>query len=212
MIQHFAKPLGLALAATLSLSACASTGSFSSDFDAQQDFSAYKTFSWAGSNPMTVYGAAPIPAGADTVISQAIQSELEAKGFTYVKDESAADFAIGFTLGTRVEQDVTTTQIPKIYYSNRGNWRWGRPYYPARGIGYSAVGGREVTEVSTYTEGTLAIDIYDTSRKAPVYHGAGKKTLHQSSIRGTSTRPNPLEAQQKIREAVAKILEDFPPS
>lgn len=203
------KRLALAIAASLSLAACSTTGSFTSDYDEQQDFSAYKTFSWAGDNPMTVYGAAPIPPGADTVISQAIRSELEAKGFTFVKDEAKADVAIAYTVGSRVEQDVTTTQVPTYYYSNRGAWRWGRPYYPVGSVG--VVGGREITEISTYTEGTLAIDIFDVSRKAPVYHGAGKKTLSQSSRRGTSARSNPLEMQREIKEAVTKILEDFPP-
>jgi len=200
----------LGIAASLALAACSTTGSFTSDYDDQQDFSTYKTFTWAGANPMTVYGGATIPPGADAVISDAIRSELEAKGFTYVADEAKADMAIGFTVGTRIEQDVNTTRVPNYYYTTtRGGWRWGRRYYPVNTVAVS--GSRELTEVSTYTEGTLAIDIFDVSRKAPVFHGAGKKTLSQSSWRGTSARPNPLELQQEVRDAITKILEDFPP-
>ncbi|MEO0700253.1 MAG: DUF4136 domain-containing protein, partial [Pseudomonadota bacterium] len=91
------------------------------------------------------------------------------------------------------------------------NWRWGRAYYPAYPRATTGVvGGREVTEVSTYTQGTLAIDIFDVERKAPVYHGAGEKTLSKNSRRGGGV-VNPLEMQETIEDAVTKILEDFPP-
>ena len=203
--------LALALFASLALAACSTTGSVTSDFDDQQDFSGYKTFAWTDGKPMKVFGDARIPPGADTIITQAIRRELEAKGYTFVRSEAEADFAVGFTIGSRTQKDVTTTQVPTVYYTNARNWRWGRPYYPAYGLGTTGVvGGREVTEVSTYTQGTLAIDIFDVERKAPVYHGAGKKTLSQNS-RGGGSPVNPIEVQETVEQAVSRILKDFPP-
>jgi len=61
--------------------------------------------------------------------------------------------------------------------------------------------------VTTYPEGTLAIDIFDVARKSPVWHGAGDKTLSKSDLKGKSALSDP----EKIREGVTKILEDFPP-
>ena len=201
----------LALGAALSLGACSTTASYTTDFDEQQDFSGYKTFAWADGKPMKVFGDARIPPGADTVITQEVLQELESKGYTFVKNEAKADFAVAFTVGSRTETDIIKTQVPTVYYSNTRNWRWGRPYYPAYPMGTTGVvGGREVTEVSTYTQGTLAIDIFDVERKAPVYHGAAEKTLSQNSRRGSGV-VNPIEMQETIDEAVTKILEDFPP-
>ncbi|MDJ0979764.1 MAG: DUF4136 domain-containing protein [Erythrobacter sp.] len=197
------KPIVLALVASLALAACASTASFSSDFDAEQDFSAYKTFSWAGDSPMTVFGEALIPPTAEPKIARAIQGELEAKGYRYVADRAEADFAVSFTVGTRSEERVT--QVPTRFYGNAANWRWGRPYYPGL---YPALYPQPATvsEVRVYNKGTLAIDIFDVERRSPVWHGAGVKTLSGSQL-DRVTLPEP----EVLRAGVASILEDFPP-
>jgi len=186
------------------LGACSTTGSFTSDFDEEQDFSGYKTFAWAGESPMTTFGNAPIPPTAEPKISRQIKAELESKGYTYVADKEEADFAVSFSIGTRTGQEVT--QTPTYFYGNRTNWRWGRPYYP---VYYPRAYPQSVTvsEISTYTKGTLSIDIFDVERKSPVWHGAGVKTLSRSEARGENVLSDP----QKIREGVANILEDFPP-
>jgi len=88
--------LVLALAAGLSLAAC-STTSVRSDYDDLQDFSTYKTFSWADESPMTVFGDRRIPPTAEPKISRAIKAELESKGYTYVRNRQAADFAVSFS-------------------------------------------------------------------------------------------------------------------
>ena len=204
MIRKFAT----ALVAALSLGACSTTGSFSSDYDDQQDFSVYKTFAWADASPMSVYGETRIPPTAEPKISRAVKAELESKGYTYIANKEKADFAVSFSVGTRREQEVT--QTPTYFYSNSVNWRWGRGYYPAAPRAYPARVTAYPTTVSTletYTEGTLAIDVFDVERKSPVWHGAGVKTLSKSEQRGENALSDPV----KMREAVAKILADFPP-
>lgn len=199
MIKH----LVLAAAASVTLAACATTAKITSDFDPEQNFSGYKSFSWAGDSPMTVFGDLPIPATAEPKIARAIKAELESKGFTYTEDRNAADFAVSFTVGTRDEQ--RTTQVPTNYYVNRTNWRWGRGYYPGLYPGIYA--GSTVSETRTYTKGTLAIDIFDVERKSPVWHGAGVKTLGSAETSGGGEGLAP----ENLRAGVAKILVDFPP-
>ncbi|MEM9311762.1 MAG: DUF4136 domain-containing protein [Pseudomonadota bacterium] len=200
MIKRFV----LSIAASVALAGCSTTGSFSSDFDPEQDFSGYKTFSWAGDDPMTVFGNLPIPPTAEPKIARAIQAELEAKGFTYTDDRNAADFAVSFTVGTRDEERVT--QVPTNYYVNRTNWRWGRTYYPGLYPGIYT-GPATISETRTYTKGTLAIDVFDVERKSPVWHGAGVKTLGSAEASGGGEGLEP----ENLREGVAKILMDFPP-
>ena len=198
------KQIVLALIASLSLAACSTTAKINSDYDPQQDFSGYKTFSWAGDDPMTVFGEARIPPTAEPKIARAIQAELEAKGFTYVEDRTTADFAVSFSVGTRTEERVT--QVPTTYYSNSMNWGWGRPYYPGL---YPTLYPQPATvsEMRVYNKGTLAIDIFDVARKSPVWHGAGVKTLSSSEMDGGGEA---LSATN-LRAGVAKILAEFPP-
>ncbi|MEM6857957.1 MAG: DUF4136 domain-containing protein [Pseudomonadota bacterium] len=196
----------LALAAALSLGACSTTGSFTSDFDDQQDFTSYKTFAWADESPMSVYGEARIPPTAEPKISRVLKAELESKGFTYVANKENADFAVSFSIGTRSEEKVT--QTPTYFYGNRTNWRWGRGYHPgAYPLNYSGAYAGTQTTVSSYTEGALAVDIFDVKRKSPVWHGAGVKTLSKAEQRGDNALTDPV----KLREGIAKILTDFPP-
>ena len=188
---------GLAAAAlALSLSACSTTGRLVTDFDREQNFAAYQTFSWADESPMAVYGARMIPPTIEPRVSRAIRSELEAKGYRFVEDVSKADFAVSFTIGTRDGTDIIET--PDYFYGNRVNWRWGMGYYPYAGP--TAMTTR--TEIREYTEGTLAIDIFDVGRRSPVWHGASTKTLSSAQLRGD---PGDIEG------GVTRILAGFPP-
>lgn len=82
-------------------------------------------------------------------IVEAIESQLASKGFRKAADTSGADFILSFTVGARERIDVQS--YPVRY---RGYWGWGGAY-----VGYEA-------NVSTYREGTLAIDIFDARSRA----------------------------------------------
>jgi hypothetical protein len=188
----------LALAAAtmaLGLSACSTTGRIVSDFDREQNFAAYQTFSWADDNPMTVIGARVIPATLQPRVAKAIRTQLEAKGYRYVEDVTKADFAVAFTIGTR--DGTTVVESPDLFWANRPNWRWGVGYYPTL---FPTTVMR--TEVREYTEGTLAIDIYDVSRRSPVWHGAATSQLTRKQLKG---EPGDIEG------GVTRILTGFPP-
>ncbi|WP_054118537.1 DUF4136 domain-containing protein [Porphyrobacter sp. AAP60] len=201
--------LHLAIAAgALMLSGCATT-KFTSDFDQAHDFGTYKTFAWAGESPMTVLGATRVPPMLEPRLAREVRAELEAKGYRYVEALEQADFGVSFTVGSRSTTEVIKS--PETFWVNQTNWRWGRAYYPAyrRPVAVGAITPVTVTttEVEAYTEGTLAIDIYDVKTKSPVWHGAGTKTVNTSEVVG---RRGNLDSA-KIREGVTKVLKDFPP-
>lgn len=205
-------PVIALVAASLALSGCA-TANFTSDYDRTQDFGAYKTFAWAGEKPMTVLGTAQVPPLVEARIASEIRAALEAKGFRYTDTLADADFGVSFTVGRRDSTEVVSS--PEYFWVNQGNWRWGSAYYPAypgvyrRPVGVTTAVPVTVTtnDVRAYSEGTLAIDIYDVDGKSPVWHGAGTKTVERTStpsaVRNASS--------EKIRSAVEKILKDFPP-
>ncbi|MDB2378454.1 DUF4136 domain-containing protein [Luminiphilus sp.] len=170
---------------TLALSACSSM-TVESDFNAGTDFSSYKTFAFISDKPLlTVYNA-PISPLFEGRVMRAVQDDLSAKGYEFVDDRENADFVVSFSIGGRDELRVSN--YPSQY---RGptTWTWGAPYYTE-------------VDVTNYTEGTLAIDIFDVASRAPVWHGWAVKTLYSEDRRN----PTPL-----INDAVEAILEDFPP-
>lgn len=164
------------------------TLSAGSDYYAEADFSSYRSFAWVADSPL-------IRAQSDRVeiselnvrrIREAIERDLAAKGFSQVADRGAADFAVSFTVGAR--DQIRIDDYPSYY---RGGWRWGPPYYWPN------------VDVYMYTEGTLAIDIFDNSAREPVWHGWARKQVVGADI----TNP-----EATIDAAVAAILEDFPPN
>lgn len=192
-------------AASLALSGCA-TANFSADYDQTHNFSTYKTFAWAGEKPMTVLGQAQVPPNIEQRIANEIRASLEAKGYRFTETLADADFGVSFTVGRRDSTEVVSS--PDYFWVNQTNWRWGRAYYPA----YPRVISRPVSvttkELKAYSEGTLAIDIYDVAGKAPVWHGSATKTVERT---GPATATSKARAE-KVRAAVDRILKDFPPN
>jgi len=171
----------------VSLSAC-ETLSTHSDYDHSQSFAGYRTFAWMAPDPMITP-----PGQRDSEVSplnrrrviEAVESDLAAKGMTKVQDASSADFVIAFTIGAR--DKINVNSYPEPY---QGAWHWGYPNY------WSGV------DLNTYTEGRLAIDIFDGSSRQPVWHGVATKRINASDRRN---------AEEQIQKAVGAILKDFPP-
>ncbi|MEX0707375.1 MAG: DUF4136 domain-containing protein [Woeseia sp.] len=177
----------LVLLIVAALTACSSirTGSH---LDETNNFSAYSTFSWIADDPY-------IRSDTDLVISPltqakiqgAIRDQLEFKGYRYTGDRDEADFVVSYTVGSR--ETIRTTSYPVAYH---GTWGW-----HVRGSDYYI---REYEEHS-YTEGTLAVDVFDGASKKPVWHGWAEKTITMSD------RRNP---DAVINDSVIKLLESFP--
>ena len=158
-----------------------------SDFYADADFSMYRSFAWVADSPLIQSESDRIQISQLNIrrIREAIERELTAKGFNLLADRDAADFSVSFTVGAR--DQIRIDDYP-VYY--RGRWRWGPPYYWPN------------VDIYMYTEGTLAIDIFDNSTREPVWHGWARKQVIGADI------DNPERA---IDAAVRAIIDDFPP-
>lgn len=177
--------ISIIFALLFAVAACAQKPEVASNYDQTQDFAAYKTFAWARDEPMDVFGLlGPTPRTAGKLLS-GIRANLETKGFAYSDDRSAADFLVQFTVGAR--DGVEVWRIPNSYDARV--W-WGRPYYGSR------------TVAKAYTEGKLAIDVIDTARQIPVWHGFASKRLSPEELRN----PDP-----KVQPAIDEVLSTFPP-
>lgn len=117
-------------------------------------------------------------------ILRAIEEQMLAKGFT--KSENP-DLLVNIFTKSREQVDVNTFNAGWGY-----GWGWGwNPWM---------YGGNR-TSVSRTTEGTLFIDLIDAKKKEMIWQGEGE---------GDLTKNNDKK-EERIKEFVAKILEQYPP-
>jgi hypothetical protein len=180
---------------SLLMAGCATGFKGTYDYDRDHDFSNHTSWAWISEQPMTIGAADNIPSPLlEPRIMSAIENSLTTKGFTMADSRESADFVVAFTVGSRDKIKVDTYPT---YYGSYGYPRgWGRPYYGV-GMGY----GTE-TRVREYTNGMLAIDIFDVSEQRPMWHGYTEKSI------SSSDRKN---AEATINAAVAAVLKGFPP-
>ncbi len=135
------------------LGGCASGFEAIYDHDPTHDFSAYQTFAWISPRPMKIGATSRIPSPLlEPRIMAAIDDALTAKGYTKYYAAESADFVLGFTVGSREEIRVDSHPTMAGGYGAYGRpGHWGGAYY-----GY----GTETT-IRQYTEGMLAVDIFD---------------------------------------------------
>lgn len=172
----------------------------SSDFNPDIDVSNYKTFSWIAKTPYIPSGTFLADSSRDRIINN-LYNELVSKGYVFVSDPMAADFVVSYTVGSRKE--INATSYPTYY---RSGWNWGHSYWSGGGyfVGTYSSGSRYTgtnTNIRTYTEGTLAIDVFDVKMAHPAWHGVALKEITSSD------RKNP---QTIIQKAVTIILANFP--
>lgn len=162
------------------------------DYNPNFDFTRFQTYSFVSANPMIVASTArPVSPLLETQFMNAIRRDLDGKGFRYVPDPEGADLAISFTIGSR--EQIRVDQYPVSYRAGYSRYH---PYY-----GYRANYGTQ-TRVRQYTQGQLAIDIFDVRTKTPAFHGS-------SSLRITDRdRANPNEL---LNQVVVETLDGFPP-
>ena len=174
-------------AAYATLTGCASI-STGSHYDETADFDAYKTFSWIDDAPYIVEDSSDrISPLSQSKIQNAIRSELEKKGYSFTDDRDSADFVIAYTVGTR--EKIQPTSYPVDYQASWGWNLYGSYHYPGEAA------------VHRYTEGVLAVDIFDGESKKPVWHGWAEKTISERD------RQDPGSV---INQGVSMLFESFP--
>ncbi|MDC6391139.1 DUF4136 domain-containing protein [Maribacter sp. PR1] len=170
------------------LSSCSSVRVLS-DYDQQANFSEYKSYAFY----KTGIDKAQISDLDKKRILRAIEEEMSSRGF--VKSENP-DLLI--SIFTKEQERVD------IYNNNfgwGGAWGWGyNPYAWGPGWGWGWGG----SSVSTRTQGSLYIDLIDTNNKELVWQGKGEGTLANTN--------NIEKKEQRIREFVSQILEQYPPN
>ncbi len=176
------------------LGGCASGFEAIYDHDRAHDFSAYQTFAWISARPMQVGATNRRPSPLlEPRIMAAIDDALRAKGYTKGYAAESADFVLAFTVGSREEVRVDSRPTTARGYGAYGRpGAWGGAYY-----GY----GTETT-VRQYTEGMLAVDIFDVKERKPVWHGVATKSISKSDRE---------DMVGTVKAAVDVIMAGFPP-
>jgi hypothetical protein len=169
------------------LAACESV-STRSDHDPAADFSGYRTYAWVTEELMVQPRASTDPSVSPLVqqrIHDAIDRALGAKGF--VEDPASPDFVVAFTVGLR-------DRVRVDHWGPYGGFY--RPYgrYGGVGMGYNR------STATNYTEGTLAIDVFDGQTRRAVWNGSATKIVDERDDR-----------PEEIQKIVNSILADFPP-
>ena len=161
------------------------------DYDPSVNFGSFKTFSFISAHPLMRVEGLDVSPMLEGRLMQVTENVLSARGLRRVADPEEADIAVAFTLGAR--DKIQVNSYPEMYRSHYGGWGWGGSYYS----------GASHVDVRQYTEGILSIDIYEVSKRKPVWHGVATKRITKKM------RENP---QQTINEIVPAILATFPPN
>lgn len=147
---------------------CAPTIQTFSDRDTKVDLKQYKTYAWLAPGDSVlntprrdkVYGE---------LIMYSANEQLKKKGMVI---DTLSPQAL-FVFDTRIEDKVKYTQSPTV---SVGVGFGGPGYYVG---GAAPVAGGQVT-ASTYEEGTLVIDMYDTKKGGLIWRGGARKALTMS--------------------------------
>jgi hypothetical protein len=152
------------------------------DFDPAANFAAYKTYFWAKTDPV------PGNDIANSRVLAAVDQWFAQKGWTKVP-EGQADLAVIANVSTAERKSLDT-----FYSGGYGGYGYG-------GWGMGGM-GTSTTQVNTYTDGTMVVDLFDAKTKKLVWRGIARDTL--------ST--NPKKNAEKITKAAEKMFKKkFPP-
>ena len=171
--------------ATLVLISCQSSIPTHHEYDSSAPFRSYKTFAWVDERAMIrSLEVATVQLGPfiDREIRDAVERNLLEKGYKRLESPESVDLVVSFSFGTR--ERIQVDSYPSTYgyrYRRTGPW---------------------VSDVRTYTEGTLAIDFFDRGTKEAVWHGWARKRLQ--------TTRDEDKRRERINAAVDAILKPFP--
>jgi hypothetical protein len=170
----------------LAISACSGI-QVSQDYEQGFDFSGLKSFAWKP-NENNDWGLTDNDL-VDRRIRNAIVNTLTARQF--VQDDSGkADFLVSYDL--TVEQKISSSNVS-------GGVSLGRF---TRG-GFGSIGISTGSQLRTYDQGTLMIDVTDAASSKLVWRGVSSQALPDLS--------DPQKLTKRVNETVEKILAQFPP-
>jgi hypothetical protein len=185
--------LSLLLAVALLAAGCP-TLQVSSDFDPAADFSTLKTYDWMARAKTTGDPRIDNNTMLDARVKQAVDQQLTARGFSKVASGQQADFLVGYhvTLDKK-----TSVNVINDTYNYPPGW-YGGPM----GGPYSNVPPAQVYTYQ-YDEGTLLLDVVDAKSKKLLWRGTATDEVN--------FKGSPESRQEKVNDAVTKMLANFPP-
>jgi hypothetical protein len=170
---------------------CSSTPSIDSsyDYNPSLDFTGYRTYAFISEHPMAVSQAqGPVSPLLEGRLMESVRIAMNTKGYNEVDDPERADVAIGFSVGARDQIKVDT--YPATFQTGFAR----RGYY--YGYGYNTE-----TRVRQYTEGTLAVDLFDVASHTPAFHGIASTRINDAARK---------DQQNFLNAVAAEALSAFP--
>ncbi|NOZ94514.1 MAG: DUF4136 domain-containing protein [Acidobacteria bacterium] len=158
------------------------------DYDRNAKFGSYKTFAWMEPNGYDLEDSHPL---VHKRIVNYIEAKMKQGGLKEVT--SNPDLLVTYYVSTKEETQINTVSMG---YGYGPGWGWD-PYWSGYWGSYGSMGS--TTYVSTYTKGTMIIDIVDAKTKKLIWRGTMEHTVPD----------NPEKAQKKIFKGIDKIVKKY---
>ncbi|WP_279244229.1 DUF4136 domain-containing protein [Candidatus Litorirhabdus singularis] len=175
------------LTITALLAGCSSTPNTYSNTAPGTDFSTIKTY---GFLEELATDTAKYQSLETNFLKVAVAQQLDLRGLTY--DPVNPDVLMNFYIHS--QEKIRSRQTPTMsggYYGYRGG------YYDSFGYG----GMDYETRIEQYTEGTLSIDMIETSKR---------KLLWEGTVSGRITQKDVKNLEGLVDQSVGDIFEQFP--
>lgn len=169
---------------------CSTKPYVSTDYEANYNFAALKTFSIKETKPDTKENILISPFTFSHIHSL-LSTELSKR---YQAVEDAPDFSVSYHVVMEEKID------PRTYDDMYGFGYWGRGYrYPSPFYYHPELDGG----VRVYNQGSLIIDIIDVKAQKPIWRGVSEKRLNKGL--------SPQQQREILTSAVLEVLSQFPP-
>ena len=179
----------IAVLATIIFGFSCSSTSVQTDFDHQSDFTSYRTFAWYMQSEEPKAPTAGVNQIVDGRIRRAIAANLVGSGLSQTEPLSADLFVTYY---------ASLSQKMRMYTSG---WGYGWGYGPRWGYGYAYWPGWSYTSVSTWSEGSIIVDIVDRRKEQLVWRGVITRALSKKS-----------STEEEINQAMKRVMSAFPPA
>jgi hypothetical protein len=179
--MKFMRAMGVLLIAP-ALAGCSQV-TVTTDHDPSANFGALHTYAWRPGPQQGVDDPRFDSTLLDKRVRAAVDRVLASKGYRTAAPGTGADFLVGYHAVVRQKTSVQT--INRWYGYRVGGW-YGGPQAFAH----------------VYDEGTLLIDIVDPATAQLLWRGSGTGVVDPQA--------SPEKREQRINDAVERILADFP--